>query len=66
MNDTSKQDQHDIRWRQRFSNYQKALAQLARFTQQSPLNELEEQGLIQCFEYTHELEQKLLSLPHDE
>ena len=60
MNDTSKQDQHDIRWRQRFSNYQKALAQLARFTQQSPLNELEEQGLIQCFEYTHELAWKTL------
>jgi nucleotidyltransferase substrate binding protein (TIGR01987 family) len=60
MNDTSKQDQHDIRWRQRFSNYQKALAQLARFTQQSQLNELEEQGLIQCFEYTHELAWKTL------
>ena len=45
----------DIRWQQRFSNYQKALAQLRRFVAKEALNELEEQGLIQCFEYTHEL-----------
>lgn len=50
----------DIRWQQRFENYQKALAQLTRFTQQQNLNELEEQGLIQCFEYTHELAWKTL------
>ncbi len=45
----------DIRWQQRFSNYQKALAQLRKFISQGALSELEEQGLIQCFEYTHEL-----------
>ena len=45
----------DIRWQQRFSNYQKALAQLRRFISKDTFNELEEQGLIQCFEYTHEL-----------
>ncbi len=60
MNDTPNQAQPDIRWRQRFSNYQKALAQLTRFIQQGQLNELEEQGLIQCFEYTHELAWKTL------
>jgi len=45
----------DIRWMQRFSNYCKALAQLTRFLEREELNELEKQGLIQAFEYTHEL-----------
>lgn len=45
----------DVRWQQRFSNYQKALTQLRRFIAKGVLNELEEQGLIQSFEYTHEL-----------
>lgn len=45
----------DIRWQQRFANYQKALAQLQKFIAKGELNELEIQGLIQCFEYTHEL-----------
>lgn len=45
----------DIRWIQRFANYQKAFKQLSKFIAKGPLNELEEQGLIQSFEYTHEL-----------
>ena len=46
----------DIRWRQRFANFLKALAQLERFVQKGKdLNELEEQGLIKSFEYTYEL-----------
>ena len=45
----------DIRWLQRFSNYTKALLQLSKFQEKDKLNELEEQGLIQAFEYTHEL-----------
>ena len=45
----------DIRWKQRFSNYRKALQQLTKFIEKAELNELEEQGLIQAFEYTHEL-----------
>ncbi|MDR0581485.1 MAG: nucleotidyltransferase substrate binding protein [Prevotellaceae bacterium] len=45
----------DIRWKQRFSNYQKALAQLRKFFAKETLNELEQQGLIQAFEYTYEL-----------
>jgi len=49
-------DEHqDIRWKQRFSNYQKALSQLKKFIDKGALNELEEQGLIQAFEYTYEL-----------
>lgn len=50
----------DIRWQQRFANYQKALAQLAKFIAKGELNELEEQGLIHSFEYTHELAWKTL------
>ena len=46
----------DIRWHQRFQNYNtKALQQMDRFFQQEQLNELEEQGLINAFEYTYEL-----------
>ena len=50
----------DIRWKQRYSNYQKALSQLERFVQDDELNEMEEQGLIKAFEYTFELAWKTL------
>lgn len=45
----------DIRWKQRFENYSKAVAQMTRFIERGELNEMEEQGLIQSFEYTYEL-----------
>ena len=45
----------DIRWTQRFSNYQKALGQLSKFVSKGELSDLEEQGLIKAFEYTYEL-----------
>jgi nucleotidyltransferase substrate binding protein (TIGR01987 family) len=45
----------DIRWIQRLQNWNRALAQLSKFMQREELNELEEQGLIQSFEYNHEL-----------
>jgi len=45
----------DVRWIQRFNHYTKALGQLKKFIQKGKLNELEEQGLIQAFEFTHEL-----------
>jgi nucleotidyltransferase substrate binding protein (TIGR01987 family) len=45
----------DIRWIQRLANYRKALKQLSKFVAKGKLNQLEEQGLIQAFEYTHEL-----------
>ena len=48
----------DIRWIQRFNHFTKALSQLAEavaLAQQRPLSKLEEQGLIQAFEFTHEL-----------
>ena len=45
----------DIRWQQRFSNFQEALAQLQKFIDKADLSELEQQGLIKAFEYTYEL-----------
>lgn len=48
----------DIRWQQRFNNYLRALQTLSRavvLSQERPLSELEQQGLIQGFEFTHEL-----------
>jgi nucleotidyltransferase substrate binding protein (TIGR01987 family) len=48
----------DIRWIQRFNNFNKAFARLkkaVKLTEERELSELEEQGLIQSFEYTHEL-----------
>ena len=48
----------DIRWRQRFQNFEKAfslLEQAVNLSKDRTLNELEEQGLIQRFEFTHEL-----------
>lgn len=48
----------DIRWRQRFNSFQKAFSQLnkaAAIAQERDLSELEQQGLIQAFEFTHEL-----------
>jgi len=45
----------DVRWKQRFTNYVKALAQLQKFIDKKDLNELEDQGIIQAFEFTHEL-----------
>jgi nucleotidyltransferase substrate binding protein (TIGR01987 family) len=46
----------DVRWIQRFHNYEKALSQLQKFIDKGDeLNELEEQGLIKAFEYTYEL-----------
>lgn len=49
---------HDIRWKQRFDNYTRALHQLTlavTLLEQRPLSDLEKQGLIQGFEFTHEL-----------
>ena len=48
----------DVRWHQRFSNFRRALAQLAEavdLSQVRELSRLERQGVIQSFEFTHEL-----------
>jgi len=49
---------HDVRWKQRFDNFQRALQTLTQavaLMRQRDLSDLEEQGLIQGFEFTHEL-----------
>ena len=56
-------EEQDIRWIQRFNNYKKALAKLGEAVQldaERPLSELEKQGIIQAFEYTHELAWKVM------
>ncbi len=53
----------DIRWIQRFNHFNQAFSQLkdaVELAQQRPLSKLEGQGLIQAFEYTHELAWKTL------
>ena len=45
----------DIRWRQRYGNFKKALGQLQKFIDKGALSEMEKQGLIKAFEYTYEL-----------
>jgi len=48
----------DVRWQQRLTNYQRALARLqqaVQLQQTRALSDLEQQGLIQAFEFTHEL-----------
>jgi len=48
----------DIRWHQRLANYQRALASLTaavELSRQRALSDLEQQGMIQAFEFTHEL-----------
>ena len=61
-------EQQDIRWQQRFSNYRKALRKLAAaveiVTEEShmghDIDELLQEGLIQRFEYTHEMAWKVM------
>ena len=53
----------DVRWKQRFDSYRKALIRLdsaVTFAGTRSLTELEQQGLVQTFEFTHELAWKLL------
>lgn len=48
----------DIRWHQHLANYTSAFNELdeaVALNNQRPLSKLEEQGLIQAFEYTYEL-----------
>jgi nucleotidyltransferase substrate binding protein (TIGR01987 family) len=48
----------DVRWQQRFANFQKALDELREsvtLAKSRSLSKLETQGIIQEFEFTHEL-----------
>jgi len=56
-------ERNDIRWIQRFSNYRKALARLRsaiELSEERELSDLEQQGLIQGFEFTFDLAWKTL------
>ena len=53
----------DVRWRQRLQSFGKAFAQLsaaADLAKQRKLSDLEQQGLIQAFGFTHELAWNIL------
>lgn len=53
----------DIRWKQRLNNYGKACAQVDDaliLARSRPLSQLEQQGLIQAFEFTFELAWNLM------
>lgn len=48
----------EVRWKQRLANYRRACANLeaaVELARLRPLSDLEQQGLIQSFEFTHEL-----------
>ena len=54
---------HEIRWIQRANSFERAFARLkaaVKLAEQRELSDLEAQGLIQGFEYTHELAWKTL------
>lgn len=52
----------DIRWQQRFANYKKALAQLSDAIENNSINPIDiiKEGIIQRFEFTHELAWKVM------
>lgn len=58
------EQQSDIRWLQRYSNYHKACQRLIEVTESGitvdDLSELEQEGLVQRFEYTFELAWKVM------
>ena len=58
------EQEQDIRWQQRYANYHKACQRLIAVTESGmtveDLSELEQEGIIQRFEYTFELSWKVM------
>lgn len=62
------EQENDIRWKQRFSNYRRALKQLEKavgiVTRKDVYDDdfynIAREGLIQCFEFSHELAWKVM------
>ena len=52
-------DNKDIRWKQRFQNFERAYLRLKEALEKAELNELERNGLIQRFEFTLDLSWKV-------
>lgn len=50
----------DIRWRQRFLNFEKSYRLLAQYVEQPIVSELERAGIIQLFEVAFELAWKVM------
>jgi len=50
----------DIRWKQRFENFNKSYSLLDKYSTKTKLSELEQAGIIQFFEMTFELGWKVL------
>ena len=50
----------DVRWKQRFQNFEKAYLFLKKGTELASLDDLQAAGLIQAFEFTFELAWKTL------
>lgn len=50
----------DIRWKQRFQNFEKAILQLREAVNKKNLSDLEKAGLIQVYEFTFELAWKTM------
>ncbi len=53
-------EKKDIRWKQRFNNFKKALGQFEEAIKADSKDRLAQEGLIQRFEYTFELAWKCL------
>jgi len=53
-------EKRDVRWKQRFSNFKKALERFEEAVAENTQDRLSQEGLIQRFEYTFELAWKSL------
>lgn len=53
-------EKKDIRWKQRFDNYRRALTFLTESLEKKNLSDLEKAGIVQSFEFSFELAWKTM------